>query len=194
MSLPTRIEAFHAGRLDILRLCASNSVRLTWSTQRREWLGYGVYFFAYSEAHARRWVDIGARRGWWLGGSPGIIKAEIDLGDCLYVEEPAGAAEVQKAALDVLALCNAAGVPIPQNTGLIDGVPVERNLDCLIFNQVHHNRQMRGEPEIDTILSFCNDGPPIIPGSQIPARGHHQICVRNYSCISKVELVWPPQP
>lgn len=190
MAWPPKITGFHAGKRNILRLCVTDNVQLLWSTQNREWLGHGAYFFAYSEAHAHRWVDIGYRKNWWDDGEPAILQVDIELGNCLFVEDPVGVAELKKAGNEVFRICAAAGVAPPENKNLIDGIPVERELDCAIFQYLHLSRQLKGEPAIDTILSYCPDGAPVVPGATMLTNGHHQICVRNYKCISNKRLIW----
>ena len=190
MAWPPKITGYHAGKLDVLRLCATHDFDLTWSTKRREWLGYGVYFFAYSEAHARRWVDIGYRQNWWDDGEPAILQADIELRNCLFVQDIAGITELKKAGNEVLRICAAAGVNPPRNKNLVDEIPIEREFDCAVFEQVHHGRQLRGEPEIDTVLSYCADGVPVVPGATMLTNGHHQICVRNHECISNKRIIW----
>ena len=190
MTYPAVITGYHASPAWLLELVADAGVRQLWSTRPREWFGFGVYFFAYSKAHAERWVQIGYQLNWWDGNPPGILKSDIETRNCLWLEEPSCVAEIEQAAIDLKAMCGVAGDDLPKNERRRYGVPVERRLDCAIFELLHFTRMRRGLPAYDTVVGYCASGRPLIPGTTIRLENHVQICVRNHECIKNTELIW----
>ncbi len=192
MPFPDIIDAYHAGERRVLEDVAERGIRLTWSTQDREWLGHGVYFWGYSLGHAKRWVDIGSRLNWWGAEGPAILETKIELKNCLNLLDPSSVELLDAAATMVKKTCVELSVDLPENSRYVDGVPVERRLDCAIINQVHQIQHIMGRPAFDTVLSGFEDGAPYLPGATFRRTSHIQIAVRNHDCIQNSQIAWVP--
>ena len=192
MSFPSVVTGFHAGKRSALER-AVNGMRLTWSVQRREWLGYGVYFWVWSEEHAHRWINIGYQKGidWWSDEEPAILEAEIHLGRTLNMTEPSGFQHAATARDSLEAIARAQGWTLPKNHRFVDGVPLNRDYDCLLYNQIHANQAILGKPEFDTVIAAFEDGGLLSPGSSIRSTSHIQVAVRNHNCIKNPRIIWP---
>lgn len=191
MDFQDPITGYHAGSRRILEDIVHRNLKMVWSTEDREWLGHGVYFWA-SYGHAERWVNIGYQQGWWGSDGPAILAADISLRNCLNLTDTSSTPYMDAAAQQVQAICYSLGVPVPQNERMIDGVPVENKLDCAIINQVHQNQHLKGQPSFDTVIHAFSSGAQYLPGSTFRKEAHIQLAVRNHSCISKPRVVWTP--
>ncbi len=193
MSWPNQIIGYHAGRdSKILEGVVNGDTRLLWSVSNSEWLGRGVYFWAFSLEHARRWETYLKKSA--SANGTGILRVKIELGDCLNLFEPSGTKRLKEAALILRkSIEKKPGVKLPENRGISHGVPVERNLDCALIETANVIRQAEQDggssPGYDSVISFGESGPEVISGSTIRLNSHIQVCVRNWSCLSDFGLV-----
>jgi hypothetical protein len=154
-----------------------------------DWLGHGVYFW---EANPLRGLEFARVLQRWRAAhgrlpeiyEPYVIGAVIDLDLCLDLFSSSGVEAIASAYEDFMQYCEAAGLPIPTNTGGAD-LPY-RNLDCAVINHLHSVLARAGLPAFDTVKGPFMEGGTVYPGSGFHRKTHIQICVRNLACIKGV--------
>lgn len=147
------------------------------STGPGEWLGHGVYFWEECEAHAWDWV---ARK--YPGGT--VLRANIVLGQCLDLADPAGLRLVVEAQKRLVHHHAQQGTTVPQNCG------DDRQLDCAVANLAARETY----PEVHAIRAVFEAGDPIYAGSGLRERSHVQICVRRIeNIIPEISVVPKPE-
>jgi hypothetical protein len=192
MSFPEYVVGYHAGPLEVLRAVVNSGVKLIHSSGEREWLGgTAVYFWLNGKNHGVRWAEMGRAHGWLP--EPAVLQTRIRIGNCLDFLEDGWQEEIDQAFNELQELCKRLNVPLPENTREMDGILMDRRLDCATIDLLHFIRRLTGKPPYDTVICAFPDGPNAFPGSSLRTRSHIQIGVRNYDCLSEPKIVWPPE-
>lgn len=200
---PNEIWAYHATKTnigDIVTSTGNYDFHLTKSEAGIDWLGNGIYLFP-NLKHAIRWAEMGVEH--WKWSSASIVKFSVKLGNCLDLTEY-GATNSLIAGYKVLEIaCALDGSPLPENTGHINGSPMDRFLDCAVLNVMRvinvsqtgslfaddEKSAPKGSP-FDTIICAFTDGEPPYPGAALRDKTHLQIAVLSQSCLSSPSIVY----
>lgn len=175
MTLPA--IGFHGCSAELAEEVISGRKNLRASTNKYDWLGFGVYFWEDDSLRAREWAEKKHP------GHPGIIGARISLNGCLDLTTRQGIATLQEAY---------AYFATAHKIGEIEGqLPQNKNqnlryLDCAVIEfacRVFKFRSCRGAFE---------EGKPAFLGSMIRDHTHIQLCVRDLTVIT--ELFSAPAP
>lgn len=154
------------------------------SSNSWDWLGPGAYFW---EANPKRGYDFAVElkeRDYRHNkvNTPFVVGAVINPGLCLDLTTKAGIDIVRDAHQRILEIYSTAGKAPPENKPDL----LQRNLDCVVIEQVHRVREERSDNPIDTVRGVFIEGDAIYPGSGFHANTHIQIAVRNLDCIKGV--------
>lgn len=144
-----------------------------------EWLGHGTYFWIGSLRRARDW----ARR---RHDRPAVIGAVIETRNCLDLTDLESTRQLSEAYAALAAAFTSLGLAIPENDRSIDGVFVDRKLDCAVFQFMHLIREFSGRPKFDTVVGAFEDGPFSFPNGTIRDKSHIQIAVKNKKCFQQL--------
>ena len=185
---PLHIVGYHATELPVAQAVVGSGVKLIHSMEEKDWLGTGIYFWAYSLTHGIRWAEMRHADG--RLADPAVLKMKIKLGKCLNIEEHDWHNEMVQAYELLDEQCQKLGIPLPQNERSVDGILIHRYLDCSVIDQMHWIRRIRKLPKYDTLIGAFPDGPEVFPGGSFHTKSHVQVAVRNYSCLSEPEVVW----
>lgn len=185
--LPQIVIGFHGcDQENVERVINSPSEHLIPSTNDYDWLGNGIYFWLNDPQRAYEWACDSAKRKKSRIKNPSVVGAVIDLGTCLNLCERESILLLQKS-YDVLSSdIRAAGLDIKdvyENSHPDEGgFRLRRYLDCAVIETLHSVLDVRDEG-FDTVYGYFQEGEQAFPGSDIMAKSHIQICVRNNSCI-----------
>jgi len=139
-----------------------------------DWLGRGVYFW---ERDPRRAYEFAKEK---KSKEPAVVGAFIDPGRCLDLRCRDNQ-EIIRSAYDQY--CMDYGVPEERNESYEEGIPLKRDLDCLMIEAAcKMNRNPSGRT-FDTVIGTFLEGMEIYPGAGMRDKTHTQICVRNPDCI-----------
>ena len=93
------------------------------------------------------------------------------------------------AARDLQLLCKRNALRVPQNSRPVNGLPVERRLDCAITNLALLTNELIPGNGFDTDMGAYEEGEVIFPGSTFRRTSHLQISVRNHRCIKPLRML-----
>lgn len=149
-----------------------------------DWLGPGAYFWEADPQRAMEFAEWKQDRG--EIANPAVIGAVIDLRECLDLTNREDIELVSASYDSFVRLCEASGLPLPENRNAPDD-PFEnlllRYLDCAVFRHLHELIRKTGIPAFDTVRGMFEEGGQAFPGSAIKTKTHTQIAVRNNDCI-----------
>lgn len=186
------VLGYHGCDLDVARELVTRRAALVPSDKIFDWLGPGVYFWEADPLRALEW----ARARFAAAGTPAVVGAVIDLGNCLDLLSRADQ-ELLRGAYDSLAAIHAkAERPLPRNENSPRGGDTDRRLrklDCAVIRHLH---ELTSEPAgdvlpFDTVRGMFTEGEQVYEGSGFHAQSHVQIAVLDPACIKGVFL--PPE-
>lgn len=176
------VLAYHGCDAALAQDIIAGRKKLWDSTNGYDWLGSGIYFWVGSYRRALAWAQY--KQSIKQISSPAVVCAFVNLGNCLNLTDFGADTELYKSYVDLAAAMQMAGTTLPVNSGGSDPlVPMYRNLDCAVIDQVHNYRQVSGLPAYDTVLGAFDEGGPAFPGAAIWKKSHIQLAVRNRDCI-----------
>jgi len=138
-----------------------------------DWLGDGAYFFQDSPSRAWEW----ARDR--FGADAAVLRAEIDMTDCLDLLDPAWHPIVRRVHEDLLRRLRGMGFPEPRQTR------GAHRLDRAVLNDACTRLTEHGILVRSVRGSFI-EGEPLFPRSALFTRAHTQIAVRDTSAIQRL--------
>ncbi len=147
-----------------------------------DWLGSGIYFWEYGYDRALRFAVDQQGRGRLT--TPSVLGAVVQLGNCLDLMDTRFTDELPAAFEMLRQLHEAAGSPLPTNSGRTPDKKLRR-LDCAVLN-LYLKAQERDPVDprrFDTIRCGFVEGAPAFEGSGIFRESHVQLAVRNPACI-----------
>lgn len=191
------VLGYHGCDTEIAHRIVNGGERLLWSERDYDWLGSGSYFWESDPERAMEWAETRiARSG---RGSPAVVGAAIDLGNCLDLSSRTNIRLLQQTHAILAVQSKEAGRPLPANKGVGsgDGDRRLRFLDCAVINQLHLAIESvppdtRTIEPFDTVRGMFTEGPPAYGGCGFTERAHTQIAVRNPDCIKGVFFVRMP--
>ena len=162
---PNLVIAYH-GCDESVRNAVVMGEELKMSANPYDWLGNGVYFWAYEWA-----VELGQRE---KINKPSVLGAVLDLGNCLNL--------LERRSIDLLSegfslledKCKSEQIELPVNANIgKDNGWILRNRDCAVIEEIHASFRRRDKQPFDSAY----------PGSGFKKKTHIQICVKNPNCI-----------
>jgi hypothetical protein len=146
-------------------------------------LGGGIYFWQSNPSRALQFAKEKKLRetAVWI---PSVVGSVIELGLCLDLTTLAGIENLKVAHSALLQTLQAAGSPVPSNSGGRD--LLLRKLDCAVIRVLHDMREEAGESPIDTVSGIFVEGRPVFDGSGFFEKTHIQVCVCNPQSIKGV--------
>jgi len=153
------------------------------STNKYDWLGYGIYFWQNNYDRAYDYACKLAEAG--RIEEPAVIGAVINLEYCLDL--------LDKKSIDVVKrswgrfITSIGSHQLPQNVNPRQDSRnpdrLLRYLDCTVLESVHDIVARDNQQPHDTVRCAFIEGQPIYPGATFMDKSHIQICVRNPNCI-----------
>ncbi len=173
---PEKVVGYHCCHIETARRILAGHP-ISPSTNKYDWLGAGIYFWEYAPNRAREW----ARSR--FSSDAAVLMAEIQLGKCLNLMDPAFFEGVVRTYEAVVEHERQAGGKMP-----INRADKRHYLDRLIMDE--HCRQWAYEnPPYQTVRGCFPEGKPVYEGSRILRETHVQIAVRDIACVSSLILV-----
>lgn len=161
------ILGYHATSLDQMTSILKTQ-KFVMSKNSWDWLGHGVYFWE-GPGRAVEWAKAK------FSNAPAVVVAKIRLGICLDLCD-SGYWDVVRLAYERLeGNYKKIGKELPENKGKC------RTRDCMVFNYLASEIL-----PVDTLRSPFMEGAEIYPGTELRARQHIQLCVRNLECIFEI--------
>jgi hypothetical protein len=151
-----------------------------------DWLGNGAYFWEADIVRAYEWAR--ERRA----GSPCVVGAAIDLGNCLDLTTRTGILAAKAAYKSFAELQATRGQSLPVNRAAPSGKPSDvglRLLDRAVIDHLHSLYQSASEndggktKEFDTVRAMFGEGDPIYDNSGFKEKTLVQISVRKIEQI-----------
>lgn len=149
------------------------------SESKFEWLGSGIYFFEDGRGHAETWA-----REQHPGVPLALIRAEIDLGNCMDLLDQGWREHLAATHEIVIAQHRAAGMKLPVQ----DLSKKRHGLDCHVLNLACSMLDQVDAP-VDTVRAAFKEGDRLYPESALSDRDHVQICVRKSTAIRRVTVI-----
>ena len=141
-----------------------------------DWLGEGVYLFQDAPARARLW---GEQR---TGGPVAVIRAEIELTDCIDLLDIRWHERLQEAYREYAQAMHDTGQELPRQT------PGAHRLDAAVIDYLVDVMDEEGVI-VRSVRSAFVEGEPLFPGSALHTLSHVQIAVRDSGIMSMVSEV-----
>jgi hypothetical protein len=186
LSLP--VFGFHATERKVAEQAIAGALMLAPSENSYDWLGHGIYFWENSYQRAREYADVQVRRRQLK--DPVVLGAVLDLGLCLDLTDVAGIQELVDAHAFFDSLCGTLNLSRPKNKGFkVGGEKLIRELDCGVFNTLHHMRGLDKKQPYDTVRAVFTEGERAYPGAFFQKLTHVQIAVLNANNIKG--FFWP---
>lgn len=135
-----------------------------------DWRGNGIYFW---DRDDRRALEFAIEKE---SSDPSVVGAVIDPGICLDLRCREGL-ETLRMAYDHY--CSIFGTPMAENSAYSEGVPLKRDLDCLIIETACVHYLSDSGYLYDTVIGTFFEGTEVYPGAGMRNKTHTQICVRN---------------
>src|SRR5262245_24832380 len=135
---------FHGCEFRVAEAVLRDGIKLIPSLNENEWLGGGVYFFIGSLERAVNWAKGKKARGSIERAAVLKMKITLEQGLCLDLTDPAQAQLLKPAFLELEKLCASAGLTLPKNAKPVDGILVNRKLDCAVIDLMHYMRRLGG--------------------------------------------------
>jgi hypothetical protein len=187
------VLGFHGCDLETASKAVIDGVSILQSDRDYDWLGPGAYFWEGDPRRAWEWALWKKARG--EIGTPAVVGAVIDLGNCLDLMSREDIELLRFAYEAFRSTREQAGLDVPRNrapSGARDDPDkVLRFLDCAVVRHLHDLIEAQaGEPQgaqpFDTVRGVFVEGEPAFPGSGLYRRTHVQIAVRNPDSIKGV--------
>ena len=179
--IPSLTIGFHGCDISIYNEVIKNNQRLNSSDNDYDWLGHGVYFWENNLKRAYEFASEKKSRGEIK--EIAVIGAVLDLGYCLdfinsdYIK-------LLKVGYKLLEADSInAGIDLPKNELVKNGVSLIRNLDCAVIQRIHQWNVENNYKSYDSVRGVFFEGNEIYPTSGFREKNHIQICIRNINCI-----------
>jgi len=149
------------------------------SSNPGDWLVNGIYFWEHGRERARQWAEGKVKRD--ETGTPAVIGAVIQLGECLDLTDQRFTKLLSVAYGQAKRAYQAEGKTLPRNRGPKPNVP-NRDLDCLVINWCVQQMAEKGV-NFQTVRCPFWAGKQVYKGARIRVESHIQIAVRDRNCI-----------
>jgi hypothetical protein len=149
-----------------------------------DWLGTGSYFWEGDPERAMDWAREQAQQT--KIGTPAVIGAVIDLGNCLNLSTQEGVALLKDAYNSYHAVRTENRQPLAVNKDPVSGGSSDRlirRLDNAVIERLHSMIADGKFEPFDTVRGMFREGQPVYPGAGFWEKSHVQIAVRNMNSI-----------
>ena len=182
---PGFVLGFHGCDESLGKKVIAGKAHLQPSGNKHDWLGDGIYFWESSPQRALQWAHDAMARPETTKGKikkPFVVGAIIDLGNCCSLFDADALAELREAHEVLQIAHDIEGTPMPTNKG---GQPdyALRYLDCAVIELMHEIREESNLPRYDTVRAAFGEGEALYAGTNLTAKHHIQIAVRDPECI-----------
>ena len=177
-TLPNLVIGFHGCDQSTFDRVIKNGEMLSQSENKYDWLGNGMYFWENSYERAIDW----AKQSKSIH-NPAVIGAVIDLGYCLNLTDYHSASILQRGYQMLQLKYDAAGASLPKNRANKNGIPLLRDLDCAVIQEIHLFHKENQIRDFDSVRGVFCEGIPPYEGAGIVDKTHIQLCVVNPNCI-----------
>jgi len=185
------ILGYHGTDESTAKKVINNRHQLLGSDNQYDWLGNGIYFWENDPQRAKEYIIEKFKRE-KIRKKTAVIGAIIDLGFCLNLLERVYIDEV-KLSYDYLTVMDEVTEnEFPRNHSSLhtDTIPLKRDLDCAVIQNIHLTRKNVKLPEYDTVRSAFIEGDELYHNAGFKKKNHIQVCVRNQENI--LGYFWPP--
>jgi hypothetical protein len=192
---PNLVIAFHGCDVRVRDKLLNNPDEIVISQKPYDWLGHGMYFWENNYERAMQWAEDKKRRG--AIAVPAVIGAVLQLRYCCDLTDSKFINRVTKAYQLMVKEYKAGGKEMPRNRDLPHDKHKDkllRDLDCATIEFMHDQQQVDFHDDVkrlgfsnlklfDSTRGIFTEGGPAFEGSDIMAKTHTQLCVRNFNCI-----------
>jgi hypothetical protein len=188
------VLGYHGCERDTAKRAIAGDIGLIQSDKPYDWIGPGIYFWESDPHRAFEWARERQKHG--ATGTPAVVGAVIDLGNCLDLVNREDLLLLKQAHRSFIALQTQAGLPIPKNKSLKSGRRADRHLrylDCAVIRHLHGmiEKDESATAPYDTVRAMFVEGGKLFSGSGLGAKTHVQIAVRSNLCIKGLFLPRP---
>ncbi|MDR0911832.1 MAG: hypothetical protein LBM96_04425 [Methanobrevibacter sp.] len=191
---PSILLGFHGCSKTTQQTIINQNNILKASKNDYDWLGHGVYFWENDLERAEQWAKEHCERkkheDQKLGNlkheddyTPAVIGAYIEAGNCLDLLKTELRSQLKEAYFELVYSYELENKPLPENSGLRNGITMYRKLDCAVIETQHILMKRSSRVSYDTVRGVFFEGEDIYKGSGIKEKNHIQICVRNTNNI-----------
>ena len=192
---PNLVIGFHGCDIRVRDKLLNHPNEIAISQKPYDWLGHGMYFWEYNYDRALSWAEDKKKRG--AIEIPAVIGAVLYLGYCCDLTDTKFIHLLADAYERMAKEGKNAKKELPRNRDLPNDVHKDklwRDLDCAtiefmhdqISERVQQDVQQKGFSQIrifDSTRGIFTEGGPAFEGSEIQAKTHTQLCIRNLNCI-----------
>jgi hypothetical protein len=181
---PGLILGFHGCDEEVAKKIINKESELKASNHSYDWLGNGMYFWDSSPERALEWATFLKNKGKEKITTPAVLGAILDLGFCFDLLNY-GMLQLLKTSYDNFKLIvQQTGRILPENRTVGNSEDLLlRDLDCAVFETLHHLREENGEKPFDSVRGVFWEGGELYPNAGFREKDHIQICIRNPNCI-----------
>lgn len=177
-TLPNLVIGFHGCDKSTFDRVIKDGEMLALSENKYDWLGNGMYFWENSYERAWEWANQSKKIT-----NPAVIGAVIDLGLCLNLTDYSSASILRRGYQILELKYDAAGSPLPKNRVNKDGIPLLRDLDCAVIQEIHRFHKENGIRDYDSVRGVFTEGTSPYKGGGMLDKTHIQLCIVNPNCI-----------
>ncbi|MDR2698191.1 MAG: hypothetical protein LBB30_00735 [Candidatus Methanoplasma sp.] len=143
------------------------------SRKSYDWLGNGIYFWDRDPVRAYEFAVQKKSK------EPSVVGAVIDPKRCFDIR-CRNSQEMLRTAYR--RYCDDMGCPKERNSSYEEGIPLRRNLDCVII-EAACKMYSKNRRTFDSVIGTFFEGKEVYPRAGMRDRTHTQVCVRNLDCI-----------
>ena len=192
---PNLVIGFHGCDIRVREKLLNHPNEIVISQKPYDWLGHGMYFWENNYARAMQWAEDKKRRG--AIETPAVIGAVLFLGYCCDLTDSNCIGNLSDTYAIMADEGRKFGRKLPANRDLPYDQHKDkllRDLDCATIeymhlrkmNQIRHDIKQKGFSQtkpFDSTRGMFTEGGPAFEGSEIQAKTHTQLCIRNLNCI-----------
>ena len=192
---PNLIIGFHGCDLRVRDKLLNHPNEIVISKKPYDWLGHGMYFWENNYERAMQWAEDKKRRG--AVETPAVIGAVLFLGYCCDLTDSKCIGNLANAYALMAERSRQLGRKLPVNRDMPHDQHRDkllRDLDCSTIEYMHdylvtkvrHDIRQKGFSQtkvFDSTRGIFTEGGPAFESSEIQARTHTQLCIRNLNCI-----------
>lgn len=175
---PNLVIGFHGCSKEVGLKAIRGEEELTFSKNKYDWLGSGVYFWENDADRALEFAEENNKI------EPFVIGAIIYLGHCLDLTQRRGAEIIKHAYENILdEAIKSSTENKPGWFGGINGDLPLRRLDCAVIESIHDFNNKYNIQEYDSVKAAFWEGKELYSTAGFREKNHIQICIRNPKCI-----------
>ena len=192
---PNLVIGFHGCDIRVRDKLLNRPNEIVISQKPYDWLGHGMYFWENNYQRAMQWAEDKKRRG--AIETPAVIGAVLFLGYCCDLTDSSCIGNLANAYALMAERSMRLGRELPVNRDLPHDLQRDkllRDLDCstieymhdYLITKVRQDMKQKGFSEtriFDSTRGIFTEGGPAFEGSEIQAKTHTQLCIRNLNCI-----------